>query len=749
MELILISFCLIVLITSISMGIGLSIAEKLTFRYRPLTKLFLSPVIGLSILMLFSIPVGYFITNKSLFFIGFSIVSLILLFLNLYKNPKNLKSLIVINLLMLLGSSLSSLFTVIYYGEFNPFNDTFTYLVHSQWLQSNPFIENAIQSGFYPALSQVTLYQSIGERVGASFLMGLIQSGFNIEWSYYVYPALLSIGLGYSALTAAGLITFIVHPNRKKLLFLCLIFFVMPSGLTYGAFTGFFPQAYGMLFVMSFVIFITFSVDFIKRQNKNSVLLIIISSLMLSAFLFSYSNYSPFLFLSLFISFITVLFFDKKFIKSFFILFISIIFFTVVFVNVELKRMFYNLFITLTIGSGGVAIGWPIYWSPIEFLGFMSGLKSGFIGSIPINVLNFVYSALILTIVSFVLFYGLRKIVNKRNYISIILSVALIFVSLLVFAKLRYFTPGILPLEQGATFLQLKTAKYASPFLIILLFSSFVIITKNFILFKKYCFHILTLYFSICLIHNYVSMKNINGDFPFKVGSEKAFNELINLKKYVDTNISRDYSIYLDLPGPLHKLRQMVSYIFIDRKVYGNYNDDGYILGRVPESERNMSLEDAKYIIRHSSNSSSAPSKDIVAKFGNLILFKNNPLSLQFIERIGGYENEHDKDGSWNWTPQKIEYIFYSKQSVNIKINFYYHTMIAESEITMSIYDDINKIDQYILKKPFDTFSTKNISIKKDSKLRILFTSNKFGSKFNDDPRDLNFLIKNLQIIYD
>lgn len=749
MSLFFISIFIIFFITIISMGIGLSISEKLSFRYKSVAKLFLSPIIGLSILLLYSIPVGYFATNKSIFFIIFSLIALYLLFENLKKHPKNYKSLVTIISFMFFGSFLSTLFTVIYFGEFNPFNDTYTYIVHSQWLQSNPFIDKAIKSGFFPALSQVTLYQETGERVGASFLMAIIQSGLSIKWSYYLYPALLSIAVGYSALVSGALLTFISYPNRKKILFACLIIFIMPSGLLYGAFTGFYPMTFGLLFVLGFITFIGMSVDYIKRKEKNSYLLAILSSLMFSAFLFSYSNYAPFLFLALTISFFVILLADKKFIKQFFILMVLVLLITSLIVNVELIRMCLNLLTTITIGSGGIEIGWPIYWSPIEFLGFMAGLKSGFIGSIPINYLNYVYLFLIPVIVSFFLIYGLNNTRNRRLYIYIILPLTLIFSSLIIFVKLRYFTTGILPMEQGATFLQLKTAKYASPFLIILLFSGFITASKKIPIIKKYSFYFLIIYFVSCISHNYIAMKNINGDFVHKIGSKKAFNELLNLKTFIDNNIPFDNIIYLDLPGSLHKVRQIVAYVLIDRKVSGNYNDDGYIRGRVPELERNMPIEESEYIIRHINNDFSTPESDIVATFGNLILIKNNPSHLQFKERKGGYDTEYDKDGAWNWTSEEIEYIFSVEKSTKLNISFYYHSMIDNSKITLKIYDGQKKIDQYLLDEPYGNYRTNAFPISSNSNLRVVFVSNKFGNQFNTDPRYLNFLIKNLRINYD
>jgi hypothetical protein len=61
------------------------------------------------------------------------------------------------------------------FNSFNSFNDTFTYLVHGQWLQEHAFKELARGSGFFPAETQVVLYQNAGHRMGASFFLGFVQ----------------------------------------------------------------------------------------------------------------------------------------------------------------------------------------------------------------------------------------------------------------------------------------------------------------------------------------------------------------------------------------------------------------------------------------------------------------------------------------------------------------------------------------------------------------------------------------------
>jgi hypothetical protein len=210
---------------------------------------------------------------------------------------------------------------------------------------------------------------------------------------------------------------------------------------------------------------------------------------------------------------------------------------TLLLVNVEVKRIILNLVINLSIGSGATEIGWPIFWNPFEFLGFMSGLKSGFSGQNTIGILKYLQAVFITVSISAVIFYGFSDF-NKSKYKTfLIIPIGLIFASAVVFIKMRYFTEGLLPNEQGATFLQLKTAKYASPFLIIILFSSLIFLSFKNKLIKKYLPYILVVYLIASIGHNYVAMKNVHGDFVDKIGSRNSFEEILNLKHYLDDNL--------------------------------------------------------------------------------------------------------------------------------------------------------------------------------------------------------------------
>ncbi|QOY85067.1 hypothetical protein [Paludibaculum fermentans] len=142
-----------------------------------------------------------------------------------------------------------SLFCCLFrFQAFNPFNDAFTYLVHARWLQHHPFREAVTRDILQPALSQVYLYQSGHHRMGASFLLGWIQSLTGSDWPHGVFPAVIALALACGGLALSGAVALAVPARRR----LCLVLGLLPgltlSGITFGAVHAFLPQSFGLAF---------------------------------------------------------------------------------------------------------------------------------------------------------------------------------------------------------------------------------------------------------------------------------------------------------------------------------------------------------------------------------------------------------------------------------------------------------------------------------------------------------------------
>ena len=90
------------------------------------------------------------------------------------------------------------------FGDFNPYNDALTYLAHAQWLQHHAFLRAAAGLAEHPVVTQVASYQSWQLRMGASFLLGWVQSLCQADWPHTVYPAVITLALACASLALAG-----------------------------------------------------------------------------------------------------------------------------------------------------------------------------------------------------------------------------------------------------------------------------------------------------------------------------------------------------------------------------------------------------------------------------------------------------------------------------------------------------------------------------------------------------------------
>lgn len=411
--------------------------------------------------------------------------------------------------------------------------------------------------------------------------------------------------------------------NFNKYLII-LIISIMPSGLSYGLYSGFFPQTIGLSFAIAF--FATLGVIFKnKTTNKTSISLFL--SIFLSSIIYSYSDYVLFLGLALLIFFIFLILFSREIIFDIFKIGFLTLAFSILFLNFELVRFFNFISVLLDFATKQIQVGWPVFWLPSEYLTFAAGLKSGFI-NLPQNIyLRFIFSIITIIVISLVIYCALKK-TSKENRLIYALLFSILITSLVAFIKSRYtFTP-FYEGEVGHSFLQLKSAKYASPFLIIIIFSTFAIFIKNYLtnishIFEKYIYTkvgILCLLF-IFQYHNIKLTKNINNDFMIKTGT--GFSAFVDILEYQKNHVDSNENIRIFLDGRLHKIRQMITYILPKNNLVTKTIDDGYLHGYSLRNVNKYNIDDLKFqhVISHSDIFYT--NRDF-KKFGNLIFYSSN-----------------------------------------------------------------------------------------------------------------------------
>ena len=548
---------------------------------------FLSPLFGLAILVLLATAYGWFFPFKTIVTLPFLIIVTLI---GIWQERDRIDLLKCWSLTCASAFvfSLPILASALLFDGFNPFNDAFTYLVHAQWLQEHPFSEKAISSGFFPALSQVTLYQTRGHRMGASFFFGFVQSAFHLQWSYYAFLGVVGLVFTTGCLAVGAIIRQAVPVTFTVAICLSSLPAITMNGFTFGAQGGFFPQTFGLAFAAGIGCLLPAAVAFIieaKPSLRDMLGRMMPFTIVCAAFMLTYNDMVVVLgpAIILYILYLTVNYPEARHRLIAGALLVAIA--TLFLLNIEGVRILRNFIETvLTAGSGVIYFGWPVQWTPMQFVAYAFGLKS----------LNYFFIFLLSGIV-----YILVRICREGSSqytIPFLICINIVFVA--AFLKLRYFSSGPGG-ELGITFLQFKIAKWAAPFDLALLGIAgawFVTRTSRFAVILHITFAML---FAIGLRNQIIRVApSITQYFLFETQRSYApFGLFTDLRDRL-TSVPKSEVLCLAIPTDHNKLKQMVAYVLYDRKIAGRY-DDGYIEGHIPQNERNMPAADAAWLLEY------------------------------------------------------------------------------------------------------------------------------------------------------
>lgn len=633
---------------------------------------YVAPILGVALLVLITTAYGWLSPFR--FVYSLPLTLLLCAFAFFYENKKRqlFREWVQVALFATV-CSLPILAPIIYYGGYNPFTDIFTYIAQGQWLQTHAFSEKAIATGYYPYLTQIVAYQQAGSRMGGSFILGFVQSLFDIKWSYNAYIPAVSLAFVTGSLSLGGVIRQVVSIKRLIILALCLLPSFSLNGFVFGAEWGFYPQTYGLAFAAGLAAMLPF-LTLLVVKNDFSWLRITIYTIPVAicsaALLFAYNEPFPIFAAGIFLFFIIVGICYFQRIKSL-LVFISL--YTIqlcLLMNYEAIRIARNLIQTISISHTKAAIGWPVLWSPVQFLAHAFGMKSPFKAGM-------YHSEFFISTYLFPLFFigvctGLFYLVRKypRRYLAIYFLICIDFALFLAFIKFRYFALSGSSAEVGYTFLQFKVAKYAAPFSLALIGIFFAMLWRD----MKTARRSFIVIYTIALVFGYyvhcrIVSPNFTNNFLDEVQKNKnPFDRLLQLRTAV-SDVPVDDVIHVALGYQHSKLRQMVAYVLYDRKISSDYRDDGYILGHLPQKDGNMLPGKAGWLIASGSHQHLRPHDNQVGPF----VIEKAPFGYVTIDsNDGGFATESNHKGdTWNWVGDSIDFHCASFARVNwVKFKF-------------------------------------------------------------------------------
>ncbi|KKR22173.1 MAG: hypothetical protein UT50_C0001G0085 [Candidatus Moranbacteria bacterium GW2011_GWA2_39_41] len=733
--------------------VGYMWCELLPDQFKNNANFFLSPAIGLATLTIIASIIGRVLPLGSQIIMIFSIIILLALIFIFRQHLRQIfKNSLIISIFGIF-CGIGILVPLFLYGAFDSHNDAFTYLAHSEWLQSHAFKETISIDNVTPVTTQISLYQASGFRMGGSFLLALMQSLFNLHWSYEIYPAIIIVAITACCL-AIGFPIAQIYPNirRKTLLVLISLPSFSLGGLIFGASFGFLPQMIGLTLGINLLIIIGFLFNWIAINNPARKLVIIATfpcSLFLVGVTFAYSEILPFISLAILISgfIIMVRFRVWKNMLTFGSAFFGA---SMLMLNMEIIRAY-----SAIRAQTSAVVGSPVEWSLLGYIAHAFGVHGGawdiFQWTNPgyNNLIIIIFASFLLTIMIGVVFLARRPL--KYYFIDGILMPIIILLCIFIAGIIyfRHFVQSPFPTGTGQSWSQFKLSDWAHPFIMSVVLFSFVAFQKK--IGKKFHILILLLFIFGLMSSIYISIDRINPLVQY-YGKTRNLNQFyINFRKKVSLNCPQSSTrVYLDLHGKDLKFRQLATLYLSDREVISNWMDDGYIYGYLPIKSRNKDLKIGDCLVESFEQGIELKDDEKIGPFRVKIF--NDSARIKIISIVGAYERESDGEKYWNWVKNNVIFEIQStpvSESINQTRLFFRYKTIGVQNLNLSIIDKNNISINFILNQDSDTMNTFDniidLSPTDISKI-IIKTDGEALRLSKKDSRKAAFLIQDIKI---
>lgn len=629
--------------------VGRLLAGLAPARIRPAARLYFSPALGLAVFALLA-GVSCWLVPLSSLPCGLLLLGLgSLAWWRLPDRGRTLQCVLMLSVATVF-SSYPILAQIQRFDGYNPFNDTYTYLEHAQWLQDHAFREAAKPSGFQPAATQIAIYQRLQERMGASFMLAWLQSALGFRWSYEVYPVLAGALLTGGAWAMAGILAYFTRCNRVLAILIGTLAVTLPGGFRFGAIYGFLPQTAGLTFaIVTLLLFAVWLAQPCAANTKRSTWSTLAIAVPLAAGTACYFALLPVVALSMLATAMGVLWLQRPSLLPFTKQLFLLTGVTLLLLNIETLRAYSAILFNMTAN-----VGTPIGWKLSEFVGHALGMYPG-AWETPYWVLG----GPILSICAglLLLAIGLWRLLRQRTaWVHVVGFAAFCGIGALLFVKFHFFTP--LPpgwvVGQGSSWSAYKAIGWLGPVIIILCGIGLVSMLRWLRSPRFVSAVLLVVMLGFTIAANHADAERAIAGFRDLSGSpERPYETLLALRRFLDATPPNQV-LNLDIPPEGHKLRQLLVYFLRDHRLASDWSTDGYIGSGLPDNERTRPAPVGSP--RLYLNAGTKPQ--------NLPTFGRITVDLESRDYVGikstkaTYGREEDQSGWWYWVDNRIEFLF-------------------------------------------------------------------------------------------
>lgn len=644
---------LILLMAAVTL-IGRHLARLLPYRLRPRSILYLSPALGLGLVVLVSSYVGRLVGFAT---VPYAIAALMAIGATVAWLCERRRSEAAVHFALVAAVSLVAgsaiLMCVWRYGGFNAGNDAFTYLVHGNWLQTHAFGNVIAPNDIEPYSTQVALYQRAGLRMGASFLLGWVQAMAGLHWSYVAYPAVISAAasaLSFAAVFAASLLVRI-RPVHGYLL-ACIPGISLGSAV-FALSMGFLPQVLGSAASLSFLALgggllleVTRPEGSLSRSAHWGAGLVLGG--LLAVVVIGYSEELPFVsvgaFLAAAIAFAGA---PKSRLRLMKLLGVALIAAGAL-ANIDIVRGVHAI-----IMQSRAVVGWPVDWSLLEHIGHALGVHGGS-GDTVGWIGNSSILGIALVIGLSVLIFRTWRHPDRRQITIALPSLCFGALCVIAFLYFRYMVPSPFPLGKGQSWSQYKLTNWLYPVVTALIIATLAR------LIHRFRSDVTVRVFATALVGgvlwNYHAAASRTGTIINQLGTNRPiFASLLNIRTHVMQHLLPGEAVYLDVTGDAGKLRQLLTYVLYDADVTGNWSDDGYIFPRLPPEKLHPPIDRASFVIAAVARLPAELQDKLIWRNGTLgMLVRKDYNFVRISSMDGGYDRESDGNRWWVWVRDGI-----------------------------------------------------------------------------------------------
>jgi len=637
------------IVLSLATFLGRAVCVLLPAPFRGTGKFYLSPVLGLAALALLAGVLGHFVPLGNSVWVPLGITTLLLSAFCLERNIATAFQHALVVSLFGIACGASMLAPLYVYGGFDSSNDAFTYLAHAAWLQDHAFSEQIAADATTPFSSQIYLYQRTGLRMGASFLLGMLQALLNLRFAYDVYPSLALSAIASCCLSAgfpiARLLRSIARPARLALLALPAF---TAGGLVLGAAEGFLPQTLGLAFGAAVVFtsgpLLAWAAT-TRAEWRAQALAPLPLALLLASMVYAYPELAPFIGLAICLSVCYAAIRYRRW-RGLLIFCAVCVASAGLILNTELARAY----AAIRMQSGAV-VGNAVDWPALGFLAHALGLYGGdteqpFPGGsraaamIPLGLLGISLCIL-----------GLARAWKSVRDGRLMPVMTLLAILAVAFAYFRYEIPSPFALGMGQSWSQYKLSEWMHPFAMSIAVAMVAGLKARSS--RRFARALMGAFLVGLIIASSNGIRRVAPVSAHLGAAADLSAYYIDFRKTVARVCAGTTRVYLALPVKDLKFRQMAALYLHDRAIASDWSDDPYVVNWLPAEEARAKLREGDCVVESAGARGWLAESTLIGPYqvgaGPLL----GKIDLGSVS--GAHVRESDGISWWHWVAHEID----------------------------------------------------------------------------------------------